>query len=170
MMPAAKLRAFSFATIFVMLVETFYVLLVSAVPVIELRGAIPLAVLVYDFLPLTALLISVLGNLIPPILVIPLLGRAHYFFSARSAWWRKTFDYFLDRTRRDHGKKFEVFADLALIILVAIPLPLTGAWTASLAVYIFGIPLRRALPLIFVGLLIAGLLTLVATLGLEKIF
>ena len=60
--------------------------------------------------------------------------------------------------------------EFALVVLVAIPLPLTGAWTASLAAYIFGIPYKKAIPLIFLGLVIAGVIVTLVTVGVVDVF
>ena len=57
-----------------------------------------------------------------------------------------------------------------MVIFVAIPLPITGAWTGSVAAFLFGIPFKRALGLIFIGVLISGLIVTFLTLGIIKIF
>ncbi|PIQ66507.1 MAG: ligand-binding protein SH3 [Candidatus Zambryskibacteria bacterium CG11_big_fil_rev_8_21_14_0_20_42_18] len=149
-----------------MFLETLYILIISASPLVELRGAIPVAVAVYNFSPWLAYFISVAGNMIPPLLLIPFLGKIDAFLSIRFEWWRRVFAYFLEKTRNNHSRKFELFKEFALVILVAIPLPFTGAWTASLVAHIFGIPFRKAIPLILLGVLIAGAIVLAATLGL----
>jgi uncharacterized membrane protein len=147
--------------------EVLKILFISMVPIIELRGAIPIAIAVYGFSWFLALSLAVIGNMIPPLFLIPLLGRVDTILSKYSALWRRVFAHFLNRTRDNHSKKFELLKEFALIILVAIPLPLTGAWTASLAAYIFGIPFKKAIPLIFVGLVIAGIIVTLATLGIS---
>ena len=59
---------------------------------------------------------------------------------------------------------FELFRDFALVLFVAIPLPFTGAWTAMVAAFVFGIPFRLAFPLILFGVIIAGVIVSVLTL------
>jgi len=139
-------------------------------PVVELRGAIPFAMATYGFSPWEALLVAVIGNIIPALVLVPFIGRAGVFLSEKSELWKRFFSYFLARTRNNHEKKFEIFKEFALVVLVAIPLPLTGVWTASLVAYVFGIPSRKAIPLIFIGVIIAGVIVALATLGLITVF
>jgi len=150
--------------------EIFQVLIISMSPIVELRGAIPFAVAVYGFAPWTAFFLAVAGNIVPPLLLIPFIGRVDAFFSLKSELWRRHFTKILEKTRNNHSKKFEILKEFALVILVAIPLPFTGAWTASLAAYVFGIPFRKAIPLILIGLIIAGVIVTLATLGFIAIF
>ena len=139
-------------------------------PVVEISGAIPLAILTFDFSPTQAYFIALSGNLIPPLFLIPFIGRVDTFLSARFAIWRRFFGRLLERTRDNHIKKFEVMKELTLFVLLVVPTPLTGVWTASLLSYIFGIPFKKAIPLIIMGQLIAGLVVVGTTLGLITIF
>lgn len=153
-----------------MFFEALLIFSIAMWPIIELRGAIPLAILAYDFSPWTAYLLVVIGNIIPAIILIPLLGKIDTLLSKKSDWWRRVFVHHLEKIRDSHSKKFEVLKEFALVFLVAIPLPFTGVWAASLAAYIFGISFRKAVPLIFLGILIAGAIVLAATLGLSTLF
>ncbi len=127
----------------------------AALPVSELRGAIPLAIGVYGFEPLDAYVLAVMGNMIP---VIPLL----LFLEPVSNYLRRFklmdtfFDWLFNRTRENHTERFEKFGLLALTLFVAVPLPVTGAWTGCAAAFVFGIRFKWALPAIFLGVLIAG--------------
>ena len=60
--------------------------------------------------------------------------------------------------------------EFILVLFVAIPLPMTGVWTASLVAYVFGIPFRKAIPLIFVGVVIAGVIVVLTTMGIITLF
>ena len=139
-------------------------------PVVEISGAIPLAIISFDFSPFQAYIIALSGNLIPPFFLIPFLGRVDVFLSTRSVLWQKYFGKLLQRTKDNHIKKFEIFKEFILFILLVIPTPLTGVWTASLLSHIFGIPFKKAIPLIIVGQLIAGGVVVGTTLGLITIF
>ncbi|MEK7176692.1 MAG: small multi-drug export protein [Patescibacteria group bacterium] len=150
--------------------EIFYIFIIAMSPVVEISGAIPLAILTFDFSPLQAYSVALLGNLIPPLFLIPFLGRVDAFLSARSELWQRVFGKFLARTKDNHIKKFEVMKELVLFVLLVIPTPLTGVWTASLLSHIFGISLRKAYPLIVFGQLIAGIVVIGATLGISAIF
>jgi uncharacterized membrane protein len=135
---------------------------VSAAPFAELRGGIPLA-LSQGFTPAAAFLLAVLGNIaVVPILLLGLeVGEA---LLARWPFTRRILEWVFTRTRRK-GRLIERWGPPALILLVAIPLPGTGAWTGALAARLFGIPLRKALPWIVIGVLIAGGVVLAASLG-----
>jgi uncharacterized membrane protein len=76
---------------------------------------------------------------------------------------------YFEKTKTKHAKKIEVYKELALVILVAIPLPLTGAWTGALVAYLFGLEYKKALPLIFLGVLIAGAIVTLVSMGLLNI-
>jgi len=142
--------------------EALSVIAVSAAPVAELRGGIPLA-LSLGFAPPAAFGLGTLGNLIP---VLPLLfgfewGERHL------RRWRPTargIDWILARTRRK-SRLITRFGGIGLVLLVAIPLPGTGVWTGAIAAYLVGIPMRRALPLIVLGMLVAAVLVLFASIG-----
>lgn len=137
------------------------VFLVAALPFIELRGAIPLA-LAFGLSPGRAFILAILGNLLP---VLPLL----LLFTTVSERLRvfPPVDMFLtwlhDRTVKK-SDKVERYGPLGLIFFTAVPLPTTGAWTASLAAILFRIKIRYAFPAIAFGVLIAGMV--VTLLGL----
>ncbi len=142
-------------------------LLTSMLPISELRGAIPVAVLVYDMPVWSAFLFSVLGNLIPVIFIILILDLLiNKILVHRIYIFNRFFTWLFEKTRKRHSKKFGRWRDLALVILVAIPLPFTGAWTGALAAFVFGIPIKRAFPLIALGVLIAGVVVSAVTLGI----
>ena len=85
---------------------------------------------------------------------------------SHSKLMNKFLNWLFERTRKKTKDKIEKYGDLALIIFVAIPLPNTGAWTGTLAAWLFGIPTNRALINIFYGVLIAGVIVTVITSGL----
>lgn len=150
--------------------ELSHVLLTFAAamtPVGELRLAIPLALLTYDLDWYVALPVAALGNMVPVLILVPGLRRISAILlsfpnpAGRLLLWQQ------ERVRRVQGPRFERYGSLALIILVAIPLPMTGAWTGSLASWVFGIPPHRAIPLIAIGVAIAGVVvTAVALSGI----
>ena len=82
---------------------------------------------------------AVLGNIIPVIFILWFLKAISDFLSHRFYHFNRFFAWLLERTRRNHSKKFERWKEFALVILVAIPLPFTGAWTGALAAFVFGI-------------------------------
>ncbi len=140
-------------------------LIIGALPISELRGAIPVAIGVYDMSVSSAFLWAVLGNIIPVIFILWFLKAISNFLSHRIYWFNRFFTWLFERTRQKHSNKFDRWRDLALVILVAIPLPFTGAWTGALAAFVFGIPTKRAFPLIVLGVLIAGIIVTSVTVG-----
>jgi len=147
-------------------------LIIAMIPIAELRGAIPWALLDQPIgggltWP-TAYLFAVIGNLIP---VVPLLLGIERL----QLWLRKyrLFDRFFEwlfrRTRR-RGKLIERYEALGLILFVGIPLPVTGAWTGVVAAFLFGIPFKLAFPAIIFGVLMAGTIVTMVSLGLFSFF
>lgn len=146
--------------------QEIIILLTSMLPITELRGTIPFALAVYNMPVWSAFLFSVLGNLIPVIFIIWILDLLiNKFLIHRVYIFNRFFTWLFERTQKRHSQKFERWRDLALIILVAIPLPFTGAWTGALAAFVFDIPIKRAFPLIALGVLIAGVIVTSVTLG-----
>jgi uncharacterized membrane protein len=140
---------------------------VSAAPIAELRGGIPLAISL-GYPASAAYLLAVFGNL----LVVPILLVGLRYGEELLLRWRPTralLRWLFARTRRK-GRLIERVGPVALVLLVAIPLPGTGAWTGAIAARLFGIPTRKALPWIGLGVLIAGLVVLLVSLGLFELF
>jgi len=141
------------------------IFLIGATPVSEFRGAIPVGLGFYNLSPLTVFTWSVLGNITASAVVIWLLGPISGFLVTRFNFADRFFAWLFARTRHKFSGKYETLGELALIIFVAIPLPMTGAWTGAVASFLFGIPKRRSLFLISIGVLIAGVVVLLSTLG-----
>ena len=149
-----------------MLWEMAITFFISMVPVIELRGAIP-AGIAAGLSPAVAYVVAVLGNLVPVPFILLLIRRIF-------DWLRHTqrIGPVIEKLERRAHLKGEVVRKYrvpGLIILVGIPLPGTGAWTGALVAALLDIRLRSAIPAIFVGLLIAGALTLGVTMGVIHI-
>ena len=142
--------------------------IISMLPVSELRGAIPVAIGVYGLNPLQAYLIAVVGNIVPVIFILKYIDPISKYLMSKSKFFNKFFTYLFERTRRKHNGKFEKWGALALITFVAIPLPVTGGWSGALAAFVFGVPFRRALPLISLGIMIAGVIVTGLSLGVLR--
>lgn len=145
--------------------------LIAMVPLGELRIALPIALTVYHLPFWTAYWLSVLGNLLPATLLVYLLEPLSRWLSARSRTARRFFDWLFARTRRKHGQHFERYgAFLALATFVAIPLPLTGAWSGAVAGFVFGLSRRVTLLANAVGVMVAGLAVGATVTGLRAMF
>lgn len=137
--------------------KEYIVMLVGALPISELRGAIPLA-LSFGMPISKAFWLSVIGNSIPvaPALFLlePVSNRLRRF-----KIWSRFFDWLFERTKKkaDTIQKYEA---LGLAIFVAIPLPMTGAWSAVVAASLFKIRFRYAFIAILAGIIGAGLIVL----------
>jgi len=143
-------------------------LLISMVPVIELRGAIPVAVA--HGLPVwAAVCVSVVGNLIPVPFIIVFVRKIF-------AWIRRhapKLDGFVTRLEERAAKKSDLvrkFSFWGLFVLVAIPLPGTGAWTGALIAAMLEMRLKHAFPAIALGVVAAGIVVGLAALGIVHIF
>ena len=139
----------------------------AMVPVIELRGAIPVGVAA-GLPPAVACVTAILGNLVPVPFIMLLVRRIFdwlrdtRFFGPKIVW--------LERRAHLKGRIVRKYRLLGLVLLVGIPLPGTGAWTGALVAALLDIRLRTALPAILLGLLIAGGITTAVTLGVVHLF
>ncbi|NLI61837.1 MAG: small multi-drug export protein [Methanosarcinaceae archaeon] len=134
------------------------ILFISMLPVVELRGAIPVALTLYKMDPLFSFLLSVIGNMIPVFFIFYLLRPVSDFFSPKHVFFEKFFNFIFSRAERKGKEKVQKYQSLALAIFVGIPLPLTGAWTGTVIALVFGIPFRKAFPSILAGVIIAGII------------
>ncbi len=142
------------------------ILLTAMTPIGELRVSIPLGLTILHQPWFLVFVISVIGNMIPPVFILWLFPKVSSWLMSHSKLMNKFFNWLFERTRKKAHDKIEKYGDLALIIFVAIPLPNTGAWTGTLAAWLFGIPIKRALPNILYGVIIAGVIVTIITTGL----
>ena len=141
------------------------VLVVSMLPIFELRGGIPVGFL----LGLTwwkVYIMAVLGNLIPVVPILLLLDPVSNWLRRHMSLADRFFEWLFKRTRRktEAGlKKYGIF--FGLMLFVAIPLPVTGAWTGCVAAFLFGVKFRYSFPAVLSGVLIASVIVTIATYG-----
>ncbi len=127
-------------------------------PISELRVGIPLAILIYRYPYLQAYFICFLANIavVPPILL--LLSWAENWLKKYS-WGERLFDWLWGHIRKDKREEMlKKYGPIALIPLVAIPLPVTGAWTGSLLAYLLKLDKLKAFLYIALGVAIAGVI------------
>lgn len=145
--------------------HTIITFLISMVPVIELRGAIPYGI-ARGLNPVTAYVAGTLGNMVPVPFILLLI---EVIFK-----WLKKFDFFrskiefLEEHADSKGDLIRKYKMLGLCILVAIPFPGTGAWTGALVAALMKLKMKNALPVIFLGVLIAGVIVLFGSLGIAS--
>jgi len=140
------------------------VIIVATLPIFELRGSIPVAILYYKMPLWQAYALSVVGNMIPIIPIILLIGPVSDFLMKRSKLWHRFFTWVFERSRRRGADLVEKYEALGLCIFVAIPLPVTGAWTGAMLAFLMRVHARRAFPAILAGVLAAGIIVSAVTL------
>ncbi|MFC1687596.1 COG2426 family protein [Patescibacteria group bacterium] len=149
----------------------FATLLVAMTPIGELRAAIPVAQTAWNLSPFAAAIWSIIGNIIPVVVILLFLNPITEFLRRNSKLLNRFFTWLFARTRKrftESKKKYGIF--FTLVIFVAIPLPITGAWTGSIAAYLFGIPFRVAFSAILLGILIAAGIVTAITMGVISFF
>lgn len=142
--------------------------LIAMLPISELRGAIPYA-LGRGMGWHQAYLWSVVGNFIPVIPLLLFLEPVSELLSRRYPFCQRFFRWLFARTRR-RGRLVERYEALGLILFVGIPLPVTGAWTGTVAAFLFGVRFKYALPAIVLGILLAGTVVTLASLGVISLW
>jgi uncharacterized membrane protein len=136
------------------------------VPVIELRGALPFGV-AQGLAPLYAALISIAGNLLPIPFLLKLVPRIFDFL--RDKKYTKKLIAWLERKAEKNRKTIDKYGWLGLYILVAIPLPGTGAWTGALVSSCFKMKFWPSMAAIIAGVITAGAIVLAITYGFTAI-
>ncbi|MBI4359335.1 MAG: small multi-drug export protein [Candidatus Nealsonbacteria bacterium] len=140
------------------------VFLVAMSPVVELRGAIPLAVNVYHLSYALGYFLSVSGNFIPLAGIVILARPISRFLSARSSFFERFFAGLFSQTERKTQKLNRLGRDLTVFTLTALPIPFIGGWTGALAAFVLEVPRKRALLLLAGGVALAGAIVTALTL------
>ncbi len=144
------------------------VMLVSALPIGELRIGLPLGV--YLGLPLIASSFwAVIGNMLPIFLILAWLDPVSRFLMKHSRFINGLLTKIFEKTRKKHTKRIETVGAISLIAFVAIPLPGTGAWTGALISYLFNIPYLKSILYIFLGVLLAALIMSLGVISVNEI-
>lgn len=148
--------------------EFVLTLLVSMIPVVELRGGIPFGVAAG--LPVwAAYLAAVIGNLLPVPFIVVYIRRVFQFMRQHMPRLNSLVD---KMEQKAHLKSASVlkYQYLGLAIFVAIPLPGTGAWTGALVAAFLDMRLKKAMPSIVGGVLSAGLIISILSYGVKSLF
>jgi len=143
------------------------VLILATLPIFELRGSVPIGILLFKLPVWETAVYSIVGNMLPIVFILLLLEPA-YKRLVRYPRLDRFFQWLFARTRRK-GKLIERLELVGLILFVAVPLPVTGAWTGSVAAFLFKIPFWKAFPAILCGVCIACLVVTLASLGVIEL-
>jgi uncharacterized membrane protein len=148
------------------------IILISALPVSELRGAIPVGVGIYKFSIIKTFILALIGNLSIVIPFLWFLNNLHVYFM-KFYYYNKFFTWWFSKVK-PKTKKIEKYEYLGLMLFVAIPLPATGAWSGCVASYLLGLDFWKSVISIIFGVFIAGIivtiLTVVTTQTIHLIF
>lgn len=134
--------------------EFIFTFLVSMIPIVELRGGIPFGVALGLPYPV-AFTAAVIGNVLPAPFIIVYIRRIFQWMRQRLPRLDGIVDK-LERKAHLKGNKVNKYKYLGLMLFVGIPLPGTGVWTGALAAAFLDMPLRKAMPSIILGVILAG--------------
>ncbi|MEW5759889.1 MAG: small multi-drug export protein [Candidatus Thermoplasmatota archaeon] len=126
-------------------------------PFVELRGSIPLGIFVFQLPFIEVFILSIIGNITPVPIILLFFSKVEKYLR-KYMFWDKLLTRIFNATRKKAVGKIKKYESLALVIFVAIPLPLTGAWTGSLIAYLFLLKMKESIIIISIGVLIAGLI------------
>lgn len=149
-----------------MLKDILKTLFIGMLPVLEIRGAIPVGVAA-GMDPWSAFFIGFVGNMLPVPFLILLTRKIIEWMKKHHILDKLTS--FLERKGSQKAQTVQKYSFWGLFILVAIPLPGTGAWTGALVASLLDMRLKRALPAIAMGVIVAGLIVLLATYGVVSV-
>lgn len=135
------------------------VVIISAMPILELRGGLPVAYGFFEFAFWKSFFLSIFGNIIPVLILLPLFRPISNWF-LRFQWYKKVHTWLYNRTEKK-GDKIQKYGAIALFLFTAVPIPTTGAYSACVAATFFGIRFKYAFIPILLGIIVAG-----ATIGL----
>ncbi len=147
------------------IIKTF---IISLIPTIEMRGSIPVAITLYKLDPFIASIVGILGSFAPAPIILWLLPKL-FSFLGKIKPFKKVIKY-LEKRSLEKGKKIEKYGLFFLSIFVAVPLPGSGAWTGTLIALFMGLPYKKSLIAIFVGLILSAIIVTSTTIGVVKLF
>lgn len=141
--------------------ELIKIFFLSAVPLIEQRGAIPVGILVYGISPMVTFLVSLVGSLLPAPFIL-------LFFNVVYKWMQniKAFDWFtgfIEKKLRKNTPQLEKYKEVGLITFIAIPLPTTGIWTGCAVAAFLGLDFKKSMLCAFAGGVLSALAITVLT-------
>ena len=139
------------------------VAVIPTLPVSQLQGGIPAGKAMGACRYGRATLIAIIFNMLPVPFILWFLGPLSRWLSRHSRTMDRFFEWLFARTRRKHSRSFERWKEIALMVFVGIPLPMTGAWSGAVAAFVFDVPFWSSLLFIFLGVLIAAVIVSLAT-------
>jgi uncharacterized membrane protein len=144
--------------------EIALILLASVLPISELRGGIPLGILEYHLNPLLVFCIAVIANIL---IFFPIFFALRLFYD-KVLFRIPLFDKYLDSLRKRGKPKVDKYGFWGLFLFVAVPLPVTGAYTGTILAWLMGMDWKKAFPAVGLGVIVAGVIVLLITLGVTS--
>lgn len=138
------------------------ILLIATIPIVELRGSIPVGILLFKLNWVFVVIFSIIGNMLPIFFILFMFEVVERFLR-KFKFFDNLFNWFFKKTVAK-SKVIEKYEELGLMIYVGIPAPLTGAWTGSLVSYIMKLSYLKSIIYIFLGVLIAATLVTIFSL------
>ena len=144
--------------------EIAWVLLTTISPIFELRVGIPLGILEFGLDPLFTFFIAIIANVL---IFFPVFFALRLFYD-KVLFRIPLFNKYLDNLRKRGKPKVEKYGFWGLTLFVAIPLPITGAYTGTILAWLLGMDWRKAFPAVGLGVIVAGVVVLLITLGVTS--
>lgn len=145
--------------------EYIWTYILSTLPLVELRLAIPLAYFKYKMGIIEASLIGILGGVTIAYAMLTLLPIVVKWADQHWPWFHRFIQKVLQHTRKKHSHKFTVISEVALIIFVAVPIPGSGVFSGSILAYLFNLPKKQSLIALSLGATGAAIIVALLTLS-----
>lgn len=153
-----------------MLTDFLTVFFLSMLPLTELQGGIAYGLTVLHMSPLTAFIAGTAGCTTSAVLLVAFLEPCTRFFRKHFKFADRFFTWLFERTRAKYSESMSHLGHFALFSYIVIPTPGSGAWTGALIAHLFGIPFKKALPILSLGLIGTGILVTFGVEGLLLLF
>lgn len=150
--------------------EWLATIVLAGLPLGELRLALPVAIAVWNIPPSLAYFLVIIGNILPFFIIYFGLNTIHKYVEERFPALLAPLDRFIERAKGKVEKQYAVYGAIALFFFTALPLPMTGLYTATVAAVVFDIPFKSSFFSILAGVLVAGLIVLAITMTGGAIF
>ena len=145
-------------------------LILAMLPVTELRLSIPFALEILHLPVWEAFFWSIIGDMVSAVIIVYTMQPITRWLRRHWPWVDRMLARVFIKTRGRFDSRYSKLGKVALIVLVAIPLPGTGAWSGSMAAWLFGIEKKESIVYIFLGVILSGILVTLISLGFVQLF
>lgn len=153
-----------------------YAIVLTILPISELRGGLPLAIVyaAQNNIPLILIFpLIVMLNVLIIFFVFYFLDNIHHILLLNVRFYKRIFESYMNKFQKRIGKfekRYSLFGFLALTLFVAVPLPVTGAWSGCLLSWVLDLDRKKSILCISLGVMLSGILVLLGTLGFLNLF